>query len=129
MKDKDKKSINSNNKPIITPGQVLDISKRSKTYPTPPCALDSTTKSGKLAEITMQNNSYNYGDPSLKLIRDAYLDILEGHTREELEKLSKEDLEKLKKEYRQKEENAESEKEAEDHREEQQIILDILKNK
>jgi len=32
---------------MITPGQELDISKRSKGYPTPPCALDATAKPSK----------------------------------------------------------------------------------
>lgn len=47
MEDVSKKSIGSDGKPIITPGQELDISKRSKQYPTPPCALDATSKSSK----------------------------------------------------------------------------------
>jgi len=45
MRDEDKKSLNADDSPMITPGQELDISKRSKGYPTPPCALDATTKS------------------------------------------------------------------------------------
>lgn len=47
MKDEEKKSINADGSPILTPGQELDISKRSKRYPTPPCALDATTKTSK----------------------------------------------------------------------------------
>lgn len=43
MRDEDKKSLNADGTPMITPGQELDISKRSIGYPTPPCALDSTT--------------------------------------------------------------------------------------
>jgi hypothetical protein len=45
MKDEEKKSLNPDGSPMITPGQELDISKRSNRYPTPPCALDSTTQS------------------------------------------------------------------------------------
>lgn len=47
MKDEEKKSVNPDGSPMITPGQGLDISKRSIEYPTPPCALDATTKSSK----------------------------------------------------------------------------------
>ena len=47
MRDEDKKSINADETPMITPGQELDISKRSKGYPTPPCALDATNKKTK----------------------------------------------------------------------------------
>jgi len=47
MKDEQKKSVNPDGSPMITPGQELDISKRSKGYPTPPCALDATIKPSK----------------------------------------------------------------------------------
>ena len=47
MKDIEKKSVDGQGNPINTPGQELDISKRSNEYPTPPCALDSTSRSGK----------------------------------------------------------------------------------
>jgi hypothetical protein len=47
MKDVEKKSLNSDGSSIKAPGQELDISKRSNRYPTPPCALDATTKSSK----------------------------------------------------------------------------------
>ena len=47
MKDEEKKSVNADGSPILTPGQELDISKRSNRYPTPPCALDATTKTSK----------------------------------------------------------------------------------
>lgn len=46
MRDEDKKSINSDGTPLITPGQVMDISKRSEEFSTPPCVLDATA--GKL---------------------------------------------------------------------------------
>jgi hypothetical protein len=50
MRDEDKKSLNADGTPMITPGQELDISKRSIEYPTPPCALDSTS-----SEISFKN--------------------------------------------------------------------------
>lgn len=51
MEDISKKSIGTDGKPIMTPGQELDISKRSKQYPTPPCALDGTSQPSKTFKI------------------------------------------------------------------------------
>lgn len=46
MRDENKKSLNSDGSPMITPGQTMDISKRQSENQTPPCALDATA--GKL---------------------------------------------------------------------------------
>jgi predicted AlkP superfamily phosphohydrolase/phosphomutase len=83
-----------------------------------------------LLNIEKELHMYNYNDPSIKLIAQEYLRILqESHTRERLEKLSKEELEKLKDEYKQKIETIKDEDKVEDHKKEYGMIIDILKSK
>ena len=139
MRDEDKKSLNADGSSIITPGQELDISKRSNRYPTPPCALDATAKrttyksfKKKLETNQKQDTMFNnfFNDPVIKQLSQAYVDMIsEGHTREELEKLDIDELKALMSEYMDKVETTKDEKEAEEHREELAVIKELIASK